>query len=442
MHTQVSLYNLQCCRTRPEDLRERLTVISSALAKLSGAVEETHLIEQHQEQFADLKKELHDTRQSIISSCTPEEVNELVNTIVVDVDRLFFDVGVTLKMKLPSKAPHSHDKAATDPLREDKMMKLPKIDTPTFNGDINWLTFWEKFRVAIHDRTDLPQVQKLVYLRQSLKGDSARNVIGLSRSGEQYDEAVKCLQERYDRPRLIHQAHVRKIVEAPGLKDNGGKKLCRLHDTLQQHLRALRAMGKEPSPSFTTSLIEMKLDPETMFEWQKASQDSTDVPPYAKLLEFLNLRAQASEFATSEPRKNPRSDSHPSKKHPSNRSVSHFVSIGGDTSKCVVCKDEKHPLYACTRFKALSHGRKIATLKENLCMNCLRPGHFARQCTNMSRCRRCQKSHRTLIHSDSRVAEQAETSSHTATAEQATAAHAATGFQHTADDVPNPGSPP
>ena len=98
------------------DLRERLLVISSALAKLSGAVEETHLIEQHQEQFADLKKELHDIRQSIISSCTPE-VDELVNTIVVDVDRLFFDVGVTLKMKLPSRAPHSHDKAATDPLR-------------------------------------------------------------------------------------------------------------------------------------------------------------------------------------------------------------------------------------------------------------------------------------------------------------------------------------
>ena len=114
------------------------------------------------------------------------------------------------------------------------MVKLPKIDTPTFNGDIlKWLTFWEQIRVAIHDRTELPQAQKLVYLRQSLKGDSARNVIeGLSRSGEQYDEAVKCLQERYDRPRLIHQAHVQKFVEAPDLKDNGGKELRRLDDTL------------------------------------------------------------------------------------------------------------------------------------------------------------------------------------------------------------------
>ena len=34
------------------DLRERLAVISSALAKLSGATEEIHLMEQHQEQMA------------------------------------------------------------------------------------------------------------------------------------------------------------------------------------------------------------------------------------------------------------------------------------------------------------------------------------------------------------------------------------------------------
>ncbi len=33
-----------------------------------------------------------------------------------------------------------------------------------------------------------------------------------------------------------------------------------------------------------------------------------------------------------------------------------------------------------------------------LCMNCLRPGHFVRRCTSTQRCRRCQKSHHTLLH--------------------------------------------
>ena len=66
---------------------------------------------------------------------------------------------------------------------------------------------------------------------------------------------------------------------------------------LDMHLCALKSMGREPSASFITSLIEMKLDPDTMFEWQKASQDSSDVLYFVKLPDFLNLRAQASESA-------------------------------------------------------------------------------------------------------------------------------------------------
>ena len=54
-------------------------------------------------------------------------------------------------------------------------------------------------------------------------------------------------------------------------------------------------MDYEPSGPFITSVLELKLDTNTMFEWQKFSQDSPKVPHYRDLLEFLNLQAQASE---------------------------------------------------------------------------------------------------------------------------------------------------
>ena len=41
----------------------------------------------------------------------------------------------------------------------------------------------------------------------------------------------------------------------------------------QQHLRALKGMGHEPSESFITSMLELKLDVDTMFEWQRHSQE-------------------------------------------------------------------------------------------------------------------------------------------------------------------------
>ena len=54
-------------------------------------------------------------------------------------------------------------------------------------------------------------------------------------------------------------------------------------------------MGCEPSGPFITSVIELKLDTTTMFEWQKHSQATASVPHYQDLLDFMSLRAQASE---------------------------------------------------------------------------------------------------------------------------------------------------
>ena len=97
--------------------------------------------------------------------------------------------------------------------------------------ECNWKTFWEQFRVAIHNHTHLSNAEKLAYLRHSLKDGTAKNVIaGLSHFGDHYSEAIECLTTRYDRPRLIHQAHVRKISEISHLKDGSEKELRYLHE--------------------------------------------------------------------------------------------------------------------------------------------------------------------------------------------------------------------
>ena len=79
------------------------------------------------------------------------------------------------------------------------------------------------------------------------------------------------------------------------MKEGNGKDLHCLHNVASQHLRALVAKKQDIIDSFMTSMLELKLDQATMFEWQRHSQDSNDVPPYSTLLEFLDLRAQTSE---------------------------------------------------------------------------------------------------------------------------------------------------
>ena len=129
-----------------------------------------------------------------------------------------------------------------------------------------------------------------------------------------------------------------------------------------------------------------------MFEWQKYSQESSDVPHYQKLFDFINLRAQASETPTSS-----RKQTKPSS---STKSVaSHAASTNDANARCPICKDERHLLYACECFKSLMHDKMLTTLKENkLCLNCLRPGHFVKQCRSIHCGQKCQKNTPTLLH--------------------------------------------
>ena len=201
----------------------------------------------------------------------------------------------------------------------------------------------------MHDRPHFSDAEKLVYLQQSLKGASAKSVIeGFSRSGECYEKAVKCLKARYDRPRLIHQTHVRLIVEALPLKEGSGKELRKLHDAVQQHLHTL----KQWAVNHLSPLLR-QLDQTTMFEWQKHSQESSNVPHYTELLEFLNLRVQASESLSG------------SQKKQSSTLVSFAASTSDSPLSCAICKREIHPLYACPEFKRLPHNKQMEVVKAN-----------------------------------------------------------------------------
>ena len=175
------------------------------------------------------------------------------NSIVRDqarMEKVVFDHLLKIKKRLRALT------AISTKATEASATKLPKLDLPTFHGDIlRWKNFWEQFWVSVHNRTTIPKEEKLMYLQNAIKEKTAKSLIaGLTKSSDHYDEAVKCLHERYDRPRQIHQTHARCIIEASPLKEGTGKETSTLHDLVTQHLRALKSLGHEPSQAFITSV--------------------------------------------------------------------------------------------------------------------------------------------------------------------------------------------
>ncbi len=387
---------------RLDRLQSCLSTASETITALSSWKTDIILcrLKQHDEQLQDYKKDLADVNVKLFS-LSPDDSDDLLQKHA-RLEKILFYCSLRVKELSQSHVPVLA--TTPTPYGEAKGIKLPKLDVPVFNGNIlNWRSFWEQFTVSVHDRPSLSNSEKLVYLQQALKGGSAKSTIeGLSRSGDNYGEAIECLKARYDRPRLIHQAHVKIILDAPPLKDGNGKEIRKLHDTVQQHLRALKSMGYEPSGPFISSTLELKLDQSTMFEWQKQSQKSDGVPQPQELLDFLNLRAQATESSLIEHgTKRPRHEAYQVKKNfASGGSIASYTAGAESSSnQCILCKPDKHPLYACPRFRDMSHDAKVSTLRSNgLCLNCLGPNHFVRQCKSMHRCKQCQKPHHTLLH--------------------------------------------
>lgn len=254
-------------------LERAIGLTHAALLALPADVGDVSLVEEHQSKLSDVKTELSEIHTKLLSVTDEGSVAGLL-ALHSRLEATLFDC-LHLTRKLLKKYRERPDITPTSKEPTDSSgVRLPKLAIPTFDGSVlGWRQFWEQFCVSVHNRPSLSKAEKLAYLQHALKEGAAKSIVeGLSQSGEHYDEAVKCLMARFDRPRLIHRTHVKMILDAPQVRDGSGKEIRRLHDIVQQHIHALTSLGEEPSPPFITSIIELKLDSTTMFEWQRHSQ--------------------------------------------------------------------------------------------------------------------------------------------------------------------------
>ena len=146
--------------------------------------------------------------------------------------------------------------------------------------------------------------------------------------------------------------------------------------------------------SFIISLLELKLDYNMTFTWKSS----------AKILRARHSTQSYWNFSTFElkPLKPVRlrlGRSHAMKHTPlrglkSTEPLHPSLRASETATNCVMCKFEKHPLYACISLKSLPHDKMIATIQSNgLHLNCLKPVHLLWQCSSFNRCRKCQKPH-------------------------------------------------
>lgn len=190
-----------------------------------------------------------------------------------------------------------------------------------------------------------------------------------------------------------------------------------LLDTVQKHLRALRALQIKTDDwdLLVINLIKRKLNLYNREKWEECIGTS-DIPKLEKMFSFLERRAQiestrAIHNSTNASRP-PAIKNHLSSQS-SNSSRSFIATISNASNNkqsepsqksrnCPICKSD-HAVFMCKKFLNLSpKDRQTEAERASLCLNCLRYGHQIHAC-RLSSCRKCKGRHNTLLHFETRT---------------------------------------
>lgn len=279
----------------------------------------------------------------------------------------------------------------------DSLVKLPRIQLPTFSGNYEeWPTFEDLFISLIHKNKTIEDVQKLHYLKSSVSGEAEALIRHIQITHKNYSQAWEALKTRYGNKRLIVKSVLKRLFLQKKITCQSANQIKCLLDTTTECLNSLKNLdinvdSWDPVINF---LVVQKMDQESHKEWEEyAYKEETELlPTWSDLTKFLQCRYRTLELISSGLREK------------SVKERSFHVSTVSSASprlserKCIMCKDN-HTLCHCKEFTNLQPAQRVDYVKtHNLCFNCLSSGHAAHKCRLRMFCRICHRRHHSLLH--------------------------------------------
>ncbi|GMR61910.1 hypothetical protein PMAYCL1PPCAC_32105, partial [Pristionchus mayeri] len=291
---------------------------------------------------------------------------------------------------------HNHDQHTQSTRFETNLAPLPTISLIPFNGEsTDWESFYSQYTSIIDSRTHLSKVEKLVYLRNALRGPALKTVEGIPIGGEYLDDTITRLKENYGRSKrsnttLINQLHSIK-PKSHSLEDQ-------LECTQQFINKVIQISDKSVVDNFiaihqiagtihSTHIKRMyTLEPSTMMEALKSIESD--------IREQIEIRNLESTFRSINHNENHSHQRQKEKFTDSTFTKPSFTNPPKSSNgiSCVYCG--KHKYSYCPTITSISD-RKSILREKKLCFKCLSPHHTFTQCDR--KCKQCTKPHHNTL---------------------------------------------
>lgn len=335
--------------------------------------------------------------------CTPREKRADISYFVNEEYYLYEDLYLCLQADLKDMLLNTgrrYDQQQSRDIAEDPVsqVKLPRVQLPTFSGKYEeWPTFQDLFTSLVHNSKSLGDVQKLHYLKTSVAGEAEALLRHVQVTDANYTQAWDILKGRYGNKRLIVTSLLKRLFNQKKITTQSAGQIKAILDTTTECINNLNNL-KIPTDSWDPLIIFLvvqKLDSESHKEWEAHAykENSEDLPSWAELKKFLESKFRTLELIT------PYSSTANKERITPVRERTYHTTT---TEKlCFMC-NEKHTLCHCKEFTKMDPAQRSQYVRSNnLCYNCLLPGHKVFKCRIPARCRICHRRHHTLLHQKS-----------------------------------------
>ncbi|XP_061721224.1 uncharacterized protein LOC133528000 [Cydia pomonella] len=164
--------------------------------------------------------------------------------------------------------------ATEKPPEANASCRLPKLQLPVYSGDVLfWCEFWDSFKSNIDSR-NLPDVDKLSYLKASVTGDAKKAIDGLSTTNANYRIAISILKERFGKTSHLIDAHYATLYKVKMAKSTAED--CRkTFNEVERNLKILESLGENINHNHLRFMLLEKFPPDLVYEIKlKVNDDS------------------------------------------------------------------------------------------------------------------------------------------------------------------------
>ncbi|XP_055527692.1 uncharacterized protein LOC129720263 [Wyeomyia smithii] len=312
-----------------------------------------------------------------------------------DVEKTYYRAKGTLLLhnRQPNHQPtQQRPQEPSHPLQ----VKLPDVKIPIFSGEHEgWMNFHDLFLSLVHSSATLSTIQKFYYLRSSLSGEALKLIQTIPISNEQYPVAWQTLVTHFQNPRRLKRTYVQSLFDFPCLKRETATELHTLIEKFQTNVKILKQLGEntEHWDVLLIHILSTRLDNVTRRDWEEYDEANQAVK-FSQLIEFLQRRVNVLQTVG---KGNVDTPQHIVSTKPVPFRSSNPGTVTKGFRGCIVCSGQ-HTLYQCSSFSQMSVSEKEQLVRRNqLCRNCLRRGHMAKDCSSESSCRKCQGRHHTQL---------------------------------------------